>query len=331
MSVQAGVWNLDGKPATVESLARISEPATEWGPDGVTTYISGSLGMLYRPFHTTAESRLERQPHITASGNVITWDGRLDNRDQLILALRNDLTDDRTDVGIVSAAFERWGTDCFSNIIGDWAVTIWDRHSRELILARDYVGIKHLFYYLKPKRMVLWCNYLRALALCGDQFTLSEDYAASCFGIYPEPHLTPYREIHSLPPASFVRIRDDKCSTDLYWTFNPHLKTHYNTDAEYEHHFIDLFRNSVRRRLRTDSPVLADLSGGQDSSAIVCMADDILAKQEADVPSLDTFSFFDPEEPDEEDFLYFTKVEEKRGRPGHHAEIRSTGNTFPVD
>jgi len=76
MSVQAGVWNLDGKPATVESLARISEPATEWGPDGVTTYISGSLGMLYRPFHTTAESRLERQPHSTRQRRRPRWADR---------------------------------------------------------------------------------------------------------------------------------------------------------------------------------------------------------------------------------------------------------------
>jgi asparagine synthase (glutamine-hydrolysing) len=331
MSLQAGIWNFDGKPVTLESLTTISEPATQWGPDGITTYVDGSLGMVYRPFHTTAEARLERQPYITSGGNVFTWDGRLDNRDELILALCNDLIDERTDVAIVAAAFEKWGTGCFPKITGDWALTIWHRQNRELILARDYIGIKHLFYYLKPRRMVLWCNYLEALALCGDQFSLSEEYAASSFGVYPDSHLTPYREILSLPPASFVRIRDDNCRTDPYWTFNPHFKTRYKTDAEYECHFIDLFRQSVRRRLRTDSPVLADLSGGQDSSAIVCMADDILAKREVEVPSLDTFSFFDPEEPDEEDFLYFTKVEEKRGRSGYHAEIHSTGNTFPVD
>ena len=84
----------------------------------------------------------------------------------------------------------------------------------------------------------------------------------------------------------------------------------------------------MRRRLRTDSPALADLSGGLDSSSIVCMADDILANEKAAISRLDTFSFYDPNEPDEDDFRFLLKVEEKRGRTGFHVDLESQSAAF---
>src|SRR6266851_6452844 len=145
MSVQAGIWNFDGQPISREFLAQISQGVKEYGPDDETTFLDGPIGMLYRPFHTTTESRLEHQPHISASGRIIMWDGRLDNRDELISCLGDDLRDYLTDVSIVTAVFDRWGTSGFSKLIGDWAITIWDPREKELILSVDYIGIKHLF------------------------------------------------------------------------------------------------------------------------------------------------------------------------------------------
>jgi len=141
MSVQAGIWNFQGEPVDRQFLARISQSIAEYAPDGETTYFDGPLGMLYRPFYSTMESRAERQPYISVSGKVITWDGRLDNRDELMTQLRSHPPDDRTDVAIVAAAFERWGMDCFAKLIGDWGLSIWDPREKELILSRDYIGI----------------------------------------------------------------------------------------------------------------------------------------------------------------------------------------------
>jgi asparagine synthase (glutamine-hydrolysing) len=330
MSVQAGIWNFDGEPVTQASLTQIGAILAEDGPDGETIHLAGSMGMLYRPFHTTRESRLEHQPHLSNSGNLITWDGRLDNRDELLSQLGNTTQDDKTDVSIVSDAFDCWGTECFAKLTGDWAVAIWNGQKKEILLARDYIGVKHLFYYPSPGK-IIWCSCLEALLLCGNHFNLCEEYIAGYLTFDPEAHLTPYREIHSVPPSSFIRIRPEGCGTTKYWRFNPCSKTRYKTDTDYELHFRHLFRGAVRRRLRTDSPILADLSGGLDSSAIVGMADDILAKHEAETISLDTFSFCDRDEPDEDDFLYFTKIEEQRGRTGHHAELRGSGQSFSLE
>ncbi len=160
---------------------------------------------------------------------------------------------------------------------------------------------------------------------------MCEEYIAGYFGSCPESHLTPYREIHSVASGNFVRIREGHVSAHAYWTFNPQLKTRYKTDEEYEEKFRHLFRQSIRRRLRTDSPILAELSGGLDSSSIVCMTDDMLAREAGSPSSLDTFSSCDRGEPDEDDFLYVAKVEEKRGRAGYHAELKSLGDTFRFD
>jgi len=238
--------------------------------------------------------------------------------------------EDKTDVAIVAEAFERWGTDCFAKLIGDWALSIWNPRKKELILARDYIGVRHLFYY-PNRKTVIWCNHLDRLALCGDQFTICEKYVAGLFAFWPESQLTPYSEIHSVASGSFVRIRRGHICSRAYWTFNPRLKTRYRTDEEYEENFRHLFRQSVRRRLRADSPILAELSGGLDSSSIVCMTDEILSTEGGDTSSVDTFSSSDRDEPDEDDFPYFTKVEEKRGRVGHHAELKSLGDTLRFD
>src|SRR6266404_4047181 len=330
MSVQAGVWNLDAEPVNAEFLAWISQSVAQYGLDGEATIINGSVGMLYRPFHTTAESRLECQPHTSACGNVITWDGRLDNREDLLQQLSHVLKDDSTDVAVVAAAFDRWGPDTFAKLIGDWGLSIWNSRERELILARDYIGVRHLFYYPKPKR-IIWCNYLAPLALCGDQFTLCDEYIAGFLAADPDAHLTPYCEIHAVPPGKFVRIHGDKISIHTYWAFNTQLRTRYKTNAEYEEHYRYVFRQSVRRRLRTDSPILAGLSGGFDSSSIVCMADDIRVREGMVIPSVETFSYHDSNEPEHDDLPYFIRVEEKRGKTGFHVDLQGSGASISFD
>ena len=83
MSVQAGIWNFDGQPVDPKLLENLSESLRQQGPDGESIYVKDSVALLYRPFHTTVESRREKQPYTSCRGFIVTWDGRLDNREVL--------------------------------------------------------------------------------------------------------------------------------------------------------------------------------------------------------------------------------------------------------
>src|SRR5882762_10027823 len=325
MSVQFGKWNFDGRPVDRDYLEKVKASIAPYGPDDAGSYSKGNISILYRAFHTTKESRRETQPHVTASGAILTWGGRLDNRTDLIRQLRDVVTAASTDVAIVAAAYEYWGGDCFAMLIGDWALSIWDPHTRSLILAKDPIGTRHL-YYSFDSQQVTWSTILDPLVLfAGKTFALCEEYIAGSFSFFPAAHLTPYVGIHSVPPSSSVQLRPGKQTIRKYWDFDPSRRIRYRTDAEYEEHFRAVFAEAVRRRLRSDSPILAELSGGMDSSSIVCIADTIIAGGAAETPRLDTVSYYDDSEPNWNERPYFTKVEEKRGRTGCHIDFSSHG------
>jgi asparagine synthase (glutamine-hydrolysing) len=321
MSVLFGKWNFDGKPVDRDYLEKAKACIAPYGPDDAGSYSKSNISILYHAFHTTKESRREMQPHITASGAILTWDGRLDNRADLIRQLPDVVTIVCTDVAIVAAAYEYWGNDCFAMLVGDWALSIWDPHTRSLILAKDPIGTRHL-YYSFDERQVTWSTILDPLVLlAGKTFTLCEEYIAGWFSSFPEARLTPYVGIHSVPPSSSVLIRAGKHNVSKFWDFDPSKRICYSTDAKYEEHFRAVFTDAVRRRLRSDSPILAELSGGMDSSSVVCMADAIIAGGSAESPRLDTLSYYDDSEPNWNERPYFTKVEEKRGRTGCHIDV----------
>lgn len=327
MSVQAGVWNFDSRPVDPKQIEAISDFLKQHGPDGESLYLDGSVVLLYRPFHTTAESRREKQPYFSKRGFILTWDGRLDNRPALIADLRSDLEANPTDVAIVAAAFDRWETDCFRRLIGDWAVSIWKPEQRELLFAADFMAIRHIFYYLKKDQM-WWSTDLSSLVqLSNVKFHIDDNYIAGYLAHNPDAHLTPYLEIREVPPGQFVRVRDGRAVVERFWRFSPTSRIRYKTDAEYEEHFRHVFRQSVQRRLRSDSPILAELSGGLDSSSIVCVADDILAKEGAEASRLDTLSYYDKTEPSGDDWTYFPKIEAQRGRVGIHIDGSRLGTS----
>jgi asparagine synthase (glutamine-hydrolysing) len=323
MSVQFGKWSFDGAPAAPEYMAKVGEILSPYGPDDGKSYSSGGVDLLYYALHSTKESRRETQPHVSASGAVITWDGRLDNRAELTSLLHGPISTDSTDTSIVAAAYERWGTDCFAKLIGAWSLSIWNPNQRSLVLAKDPVGTRPL-YYTAERDHITWSTILDPLVLLvGKVFELDEEYIAGWLSCFPATHLTPYAGINAVPPSTFLLIGQGRRTTHRYWDFDPDRRICYRSDAEYEEHFRFAFAQSVRRRLRSDRPVLAELSGGMDSSSIVCMADEIIANGGSELPRLDTLSYFDDSEPNWNERPYFTKVEEKRGRAGFHIDVGS--------
>jgi asparagine synthase (glutamine-hydrolysing) len=332
MAAQFGRWGFDGLPPDSNYLSRVGELLAPYGPDGATSYSSGGVSILYCAFHTTTESRRERQPHISASGVVLTWDGRLDNRADLIRDLGDVVPPDASDDSIVAAAYERWETDCFRRLTGDWALSIWNPRDRSVILAKDPIGVRHMYYTLDTGELT-WSTILDPLVLLANStFALEQEYIAGCLSFFPATHLTPYRGIHAVPPSCFVRLGPEGRAVNKYWDFDPLTRIRYRTDGEYEEHFRAVFAESVRRRLRSDAPILAELSGGMDSSSVVCMADAVIAQGVADTPRLDTLSYYDDSEPNWNERPYFAKVEQKRGRVGCHIDVGSpNARTFEFD
>jgi len=337
MSVQFGRWNFEGQLLAPAYVEEVNVALAPYGSDRNQSYSKGGVQILYRAFHTTEESRSETQPHISPSGAVITWDGRLDNRADLVSELRNSMAINSTDVAIVAAAYEKWGANCLAKLIGDWALSIWNPVYRSLLLAKDTIGTRHLYYSLENEHLT-WCTVLDPLVLFARKsFAICEEYMAGWLsGVFPAAHLTPYVGIHAVPPSSWVLLRPGKHGVNhivsRYWDFDPGKTIRYGADAEYEEHFRTVFAQAVQRRLRSDRPVLADLSGGMDSSSIVCVADLVIARGQAECPRLDTISWFDDTydhiEPDTNELHWITKVEQKRGRTGYHidfGELKSQG------
>jgi asparagine synthase (glutamine-hydrolysing) len=338
MSVQFGRWNFEGQPPAPDYIEKVSATLAPYGPDSNESYAKGGITILYRAFCTTRESRREKQPSISPSGAVISWDGRLDNRADLISELRDPLTVESTDVAIVATAYEKWSANCLGKLIGDWALSIWNPEDHSLLLAKDAIGMRQLFYKIE-KDHVTWSSILDPLVLFeGKTFQICEEYVASWLATaLPVAHLTPYLGIHTVPPSSSVVLRTGGYGArhiiTKYWDFNPKHKIRYRDDVEYEEHFRVVFAQAVQRRLRCDGPILAELSGGMDSSSIVCIADEVLARDQNATshfnmtphsnltPRLDTISWYDASNPGMDEYPYLTKVEQKRGRVGYHIDF----------
>lgn len=322
MSVQFGRWNFDGRPIDQGYVDDVRRHLAPYGPDGVFSHIQKDMCLVFGALHTTRESRSDKQPYVTASRALLQWDGRLDNREDLVSTLKNEVTLESSDAAIAAAGYERWGVDCFARFVGDWALSIWDPSERSLILAKDPIGIRHLYYSFDDNH-VSWSTILDPLVvLDGQKLALNEEYIAGWLANFPAVHLTPYAGIQSVPPSCSLRINEKKgCATTKYWDFDPAKTVRYQTDPEYEEHFRAVFGQAVQRRLRSDRPILAELSGGMDSSSIVCTADSIIEQGGALTPRLETLSYYDDSEPNWNERPYFLKVEEKRGRAGCHIDV----------
>jgi len=319
MSIQFGRWNLDGRPIDSQYLEKVSSMISVYGPDGSNCYAHENVAMSYHALHTTEESQREKQPYTLCSGHVITWDGRIDNRPQLISDLGGSLLSDSTDLEIFGKAYERWGTDCLARVVGDWAVAMFNSRERELLLARDFAGIRQLYYSVSDTQ-ITWSSLLDPLVLLAEKsFTLCENYLAGWLSSYPAAELTPYSGLRSVPPSSFVRFKGGVLAIQKYWDFDPAKRVRYASDEDYEEQFRTVFKLAVQRRLRSNGCVLMELSGGMDSSAIVCMSDTIARTTNS--PRCDTVSFYDNAEPNWNERPFFTRVEEVRGQTGHHVAI----------
>lgn len=318
MSAIGGIVGFNGALVDPDQLAIISSGLDHHGPDGGGDVRQRSVAMSHRAFSTNRLSRGERQPLVDASDRILCWDGRIDNREELLELLTSEVHNEQTDAAIVMAAFAKWGIDFLQRVIGDFALSLWDSKSNTLFLARDPVGARLLYYHVNDDRIV-WSSRLEPLLSLSDvELEIDDEYVAGYLTAQLDPSQTPYKNIFSVPPSHLAMVQDGQVRFKRFWGLDPNEEIRYRTDAEYEEHFTQLFREAVRVRLRADGPVWADLSGGLDSSSIVCMADSIIETGESEATRLETVSAVFDESPSSDERKFISKVEAKRRQVGHH-------------
>jgi len=316
MSAMGGAYFFNEAPVDVDLAPVLETQLTRLGPDGVAHITEQSIVMIYRAFHTTPESHWEHQPAQTPRF-WLTFDGRLDNREELSEALGHT-TGTETDAGLAKASFETWGLDCFSRWIGDFAAVIWDRVARELIMIRDPFGVRALYFHHNSRRLI-WSSSIEALLHCRDVGREFDDlYIFSYLIADVESSHTPFREIAPVLPGQIVRVRNGLIQTDSFWRLKlSQYESPHKTDLEYENTFNQLLFEAVKSRLRADRPVVAQLSGGLDSSSIACLANEVVRNKKCE-GDLFTLSFVFGQAVTADERRYIQIVEEKLGRPGFH-------------
>ena len=280
------------------------------GPDGCGTWSDGWVALGHRMLQTTPESVHERQPLANATGDLIlTADARVDNRTELLHelgAIRGaSSATDVTDGALILAAYERWGEGFCERLIGDFAVAIWDARRNALVCARDHMGVKPFYYHRSRGLFAFGSELKQLLALPEIPRRLEEvrvgDYLASRMD---DESITFYRDIVRLPSAHRMVVTRDGTRLERYWALDPDREMQCASFEEYADGFRHHFAEAVRCRLRSVSPVGALLSGGLDSSSIVCAARHIRAT-EPSATALQTFSAIFPDVPecDERPFI----------------------------
>jgi asparagine synthase (glutamine-hydrolysing) len=320
MSIIFGIWKT-GEPYPEEiDIRKLGHATDRYAPDGTFISVVAGVGMGFQPNHTHQRSRLETQPRVDARGNMLTFDGRLDNHAELRKTLRMT-GGDVSDSEIVLMAFDRWGENCFRRFVGDWALALWANERRALFLARDHVGTRTLYYEVAQGR-ILWGTYLETFFAEKVEPELDEAYLACFLACHPVGEMTPYRGIYAVPAAHYICIQGRTTRVESHWSWLATNRIHYRTDADYEEHFLSLFQQAVERRTGAGAPILAQLSGGMDSSSIVCMSDHIRTQRGAQKHELlDTVSYYDDGEPDWDERPYFEAVEKQRGKVGVHLSL----------
>jgi asparagine synthase (glutamine-hydrolysing) len=298
MSGIAGIFNIDGAPVDRALLQRMTDAIAHRGPDGIHHWVDGPVGIGHCMLQTTPESVYERQPLTDESGHLcLNMDGRVDNREELISALKskNARLRDDTDAELVLKAYECWGEECPVRILGDFAFVIWDMRQRQLFCARDILGVRP-FYYYTDGRKFLWASELQQLFRDPgvprepNEGMVAEYLAASL----TDREETLYKGIMRLAPAHSLLLRAGRIDKRWYWDVDPSKEVRHRTDEEYAEHFSEVFAEAVRCRLRSQEPVGAELSGGLDSSAVVGMAQRLYQEGRATDLGFVTFSLVYP-------------------------------------
>ncbi len=269
----AGQVRIDGRPVDREAVAAMGAALRHRGPDDQGVHVAGHVGLAHRRLSVLDVSDAGRQPMANAAGTVrIVFNGEIYNFEEL--RRRVDPARpfrSRTDTEVLLALYEEYGLDCLAWLRGMFAFAIWDEPAQRLVLARDRLGKKPLFY-AHDQDGIRFASELKALLL--DDPTPPVDPLALhhylTFQYVPAP-LTIFQGIRKLLPGHVLIYEKERVAERPYWALRYDVQRPRRRDEDYRQELLALLTESIRLRLVSDVPLGAFLSGGVDSSTVVAL------------------------------------------------------------
>jgi asparagine synthase (glutamine-hydrolysing) len=273
----AGMLRFDGGPASPVKLRQMADAIAHRGPDGEGFFIDGSLGLGHRRLAIIDLSPAGHQPMQSADGRfVLSYNGEIYNFQELRLELeaRGHRFRSRTDSEVVLLALAEWGPAALARFNGMFALALWDRRERRLVLARDRYGVKPLYYCRRDEG--LWFGSEIKAILADPAVAPRLDPEALVEYLTFQNFFTDrtlFAGVRLLPPGVWLSVTADGAVTlQRFWDFDFREPDAPLADDAYVERLDGLFRQAVSRQLVADVPVGSYLSGGIDSGSIAALA-----------------------------------------------------------
>lgn len=268
----AGSYYFRDQSIDRKTIRRMTGALAHRGPDADGFYDGSHVALGHRRLSILDLSSAANQPFFDTSGRyAMVFNGEMYNYEEVKAKMPE--YDFRTtgDTEVLIAAYAKWGPDCIHHFRGMFAFAIWDHREKELFVARDRMGVKPFYYYLDDAKF-LFASEIRAIVASGEMKAVLEPAALLDYFSFQSvsfPH-TMIRNIRQLEAGSWMKIKDGKTETRIYWKVTrPLPEADYSDPAGVRKKIHELLLQSVQRRLISDVPVGAFLSGGIDSSAVV--------------------------------------------------------------
>ena len=245
------------------------------GPDGDGFYVDFSVSLGHRRLAIIDLSEKGKQPMCNEDGSIwLTYNGEIYNFNSIKKDLINKghIFKSTTDSEVIIHAYEEYGIDCTKRFNGMWAFCIYDKKQKKFILSRDRFGIKPLYYYIDHQFFIF--SSMIAGIMCHNIQTAPNDRALLeylAFNLEQHAEYTFFDRIFSVTPGTNLvyELEQKRLTKQRYYNLQPREPQDENT-------IKDIFIESVKLRTISDVPIGSCLSGGIDSSAIVCVLDKYL-------------------------------------------------------
>ena len=274
----AGIWYLDGKELSYNSLQIFTDSIKHRGPDGSGYNLidNNMLGFGHRRLSILDLSEVAKQPMFNWDKSlVISYNGEVYN----FLEIREELeflgfkfhTDSDTEV--ILNAYKKWGIDCLNKFNGMFAIALWDVNSKELILVRDRFGVKPLYFLYLPGQLFAFCSETLGFKhLEGYQRNINANHfniEINSPEILEGSNKTIFNNIFQLLPGHFLKMRkNDEPAVKQWWSTEKSLREVPSSYTAQVEEFTALFESACKLRMRSDVPLASALSGGLDSSSV---------------------------------------------------------------